>query len=90
MRYPDLIVPIWTMGSITEKQERGLIGAVEGGVRLAGWHGGRADTFRESINYQFMVGGQRVATPATSSTTRSTSWQRRGNVVATSWTTRAL
>ena len=51
------------MGSITEEQERGLIGAVEGGVGLAGWHGGMADSFRESINYQFMVGGQWVAHP---------------------------
>jgi uncharacterized protein len=63
MRSLDLIVPIWTMGSITEEQERGLIGAVEGGVGLAGWHGGMADSFRESINYQFMVGGQWVAHP---------------------------
>ena len=63
MRSLDLIVPIWTMGSITEEQERGLIGAVENGVGLAGWHGGMADSFRESINYQFVVGGQWVAHP---------------------------
>ncbi|HEV2742336.1 MAG TPA: ThuA domain-containing protein [Rubrobacter sp.] len=63
MRSLDLIVPIWTMGSITEEQEKGLISAVEGGVGLAGWHGGMADAFRESINYQFMVGGQWVAHP---------------------------
>ena len=63
MRSLDLIVPIWTMGSITEEQERGLVGAVEGGVGLAGWHGGMADSFRESIGYQFMVGGQWVAHP---------------------------
>jgi type 1 glutamine amidotransferase len=63
MRSLDLIVPIWTMGSITEEQERGLIDAVEGGVGLAGWHGGMADSFRESIGYQFMVGGQWVAHP---------------------------
>ncbi len=63
MRALDLIIPIWTMGTITEEQEAGLIGAVEGGVGLAGWHGGMADSFRESINYQFMVGGQWVAHP---------------------------
>ena len=51
------------MGSITEEQERGLIDAVEVGAGLAGWHGGMADSFRESINYQFMVGGQWVAHP---------------------------
>jgi type 1 glutamine amidotransferase len=58
MRALALIVPIWTMGTITEEQENGLIGAVEGRVGLAGWHGGMADSFRKSINYQFMVGGQ--------------------------------
>ena len=63
LRSLDLIVPIWTMGTITEGQERGLIGAVEDGVGLAGWHGGMADSFRESIRYQFMVGGQWVAHP---------------------------
>ncbi len=63
MRSLDLIVPIWTMGTITEGQEQGLIGAVQSGVGLAGWHGGMADSFRESINYQFMVGGQWVAHP---------------------------
>ena len=63
MRALALIVPIWTMGTITEEQEKGLIGAVEGGVGLAGWHGGMADSFRKSINYQFMVGGQWVAHP---------------------------
>ena len=63
MRALALIVPIWTMGTITEEQENGLIGAVEGGVGLAGWHGGIADSFRKSINYQFMVGGQWVAHP---------------------------
>jgi len=63
MRSLDLIIPVWTMGTITSGQERGLIGAVESGAGLAGWHGGMADSFRESINYQFMVGGQWVAHP---------------------------
>ena len=63
MRSLDLIVPIWTMGEISEDQERGLVSAVEGGVGLAGWHGGMADSFRESVGYQFMVGGQWVAHP---------------------------
>ena len=61
MRSLDLIVPIWTMGTISEEQ--GLICAVESGVGLAGWHGGMTDSFRESVNYQFMVGGQWVAHP---------------------------
>ncbi|MGH3147221.1 MAG: ThuA domain-containing protein, partial [Rubrobacter sp.] len=63
LRALDLIVPVWTMGTITREQEQGLIGAVVGGVGLAGWHGGMADSFRGSIDYQFMVGGQWVAHP---------------------------
>lgn len=59
----DLIVPIWTQGTITPEQERGLLDAVEGGVGIAGWHGGMGDSFRNNIRYQFMVGGQWVAHP---------------------------
>ena len=59
----DLIVPIWTMSTITKEQETGLLEAVEAGVNLGGWHGGMADSFRNSTPYQFMVGGQWVAHP---------------------------
>jgi type 1 glutamine amidotransferase len=59
----DLIVPMWTQGTITREQERGLLDAVQGGVGIAGWHGGMGDSFRDSVNYQFMVGGQWVAHP---------------------------
>jgi len=59
----DLIVPVWTMGTITKEQEAGLLEAVKGGVNIAGWHGGMADSFRNNPNYQFMVGGQWVAHP---------------------------
>ena len=59
----DLIVPIWTMGTITNEQESGLLSAVESGVGIAGWHGGMGDAFRNNVNYQFMVGGQWVAHP---------------------------
>jgi len=59
----DLIVPVWTMGTITKEQLAGLLGAVERGVGIAGWHGGMADSFRDSVEYQFMVGGQWVAHP---------------------------
>ena len=58
-----LIVPIWTMGMITPEQEKGLLQAVEGGVGIAGWHGGMGDYFRQSTDYQYMVGGQWVAHP---------------------------
>lgn len=59
----DLIVPVWTMGTITNDQERGLLEAVKSGVGIAGWHGGMADSFRNNVEYQFMVGGQWVAHP---------------------------
>ena len=59
----DLIVPTWTMGTMTPEQEAGLLDAVRGGVGLAGWHGGMADAFRDNPTYQFMVGGQWVAHP---------------------------
>jgi type 1 glutamine amidotransferase len=59
----DLIVPIWTMGTITKEQEQGLLDAVESGVGIAGWHGCMGDSFRNNPNYQFMVGGQWVAHP---------------------------
>jgi uncharacterized protein len=63
IRALDLIVQVWTMGTITREQERGLLEAVKGGVGFAGWHGGMADAFRNNPDYQFMVGGQWVAHP---------------------------
>jgi type 1 glutamine amidotransferase len=63
MRSLALIVQVWTMSTITGEQERGLLAAIEGGVGFAGWHGGMADAFRNSPQYQFMVGGQWVAHP---------------------------
>jgi type 1 glutamine amidotransferase len=58
MSKTDLIVQTWTMGEITNEQERGLLKAVRRGVGLAGWHGGLGDAFRNNVEYQFMVGGQ--------------------------------
>lgn len=63
LRTIDLIVPIWSMGHLSEAQERGLTEAVQNGTGLAGWHGGMADAFRTSLTYQFMVGGQFVVHP---------------------------
>lgn len=63
MRSLDLVVPLWTMGTITKEQERGLLDAIASGVGVGGWHGGMADSFRNSVEYQFMVGGQWVAHP---------------------------
>jgi len=59
----DLISQVWTMGTIEPEQENGLLDAIESGVGYAGWHGGMGDSFRNSVNYQFMVGGQWVAHP---------------------------
>jgi type 1 glutamine amidotransferase len=59
----DLIVPVVTMSTITNEQEKGLLQAIQSGVGLGGWHGGMADSFRNNTNYQWMVGGQWVAHP---------------------------
>ena len=59
----NLIVPIWTMGTITGPQQQGLLDAVKSGVGIAGWHGGMCDAFRNNTEYQFMTGGQWVAHP---------------------------
>ena len=59
----SLVVPCWTMGSLSGDQERGLLDAVKSGVGIAGWHGGMGDSFRSACGYQFMVGGQFVGHP---------------------------
>jgi uncharacterized protein len=59
----SLIVPIYTMSKIEKEELDNLTRAVQGGVGLAGYHGGMADAFREAVEYQFMVGGQWVAHP---------------------------
>lgn len=59
----SLIVPIWSMSTITDEQEKGLLDAIKSGVGIAGWHGGMGDSFRHNTNYQWMVGGQWVAHP---------------------------
>lgn len=63
MRPLSLVSPCWTMGEITQEQEKGLLEAVRGGVGIAGWHGGMGDAFRNNTGYQFMVGGQWVEHP---------------------------
>ena len=63
MKNLDLIVQIWTMGTIEKKPLDGLLAAVKGGVGLAGWHGGLADAYRTETEYEYMVGGNWVAHP---------------------------
>jgi uncharacterized protein len=59
----SLIVPIYTMAQIEKPEAIALASAVESGVGLGGYHGGMADAFRSSTEYQFVVGGQWVAHP---------------------------
>lgn len=59
----SLIVPVWTMGKITDEQLKPVLTAVEGGVGLAGCHGGMCDSFREATEWQWMTGGQWVSHP---------------------------
>jgi uncharacterized protein len=59
----DLIIPIWTMGTITNEQANPVFNAVKSGVGMAGCHGGMCDAFRANTEWQFMTGGQWVAHP---------------------------
>lgn len=59
----DLLVPIFTMSSITQEQLNPLLEAVKSGVGIGGCHGGMCDSFRNETEYQFMTGGQWVAHP---------------------------
>ncbi|QRN82060.1 ThuA domain-containing protein [Chloroflexota bacterium] len=59
----DLIIPMWTQGELDDRYAFFLSEAVESGVGLAGAHGGMCDSFRWSVEYQFMTGSQWVAHP---------------------------
>ncbi len=59
----DLIVPCWTMGTISNVQAKNVVLAVANGVGIAGCHGGMCDAFRNNVDWQFMTGGNWVAHP---------------------------
>ncbi|GJM79484.1 ThuA domain-containing protein [Paenibacillus timonensis] len=59
----DLIVPVWTMGTIAQELVNNVSAAVQAGTGLAGCHGGMCDSFRNNVDWQFMTGGQWVAHP---------------------------
>jgi uncharacterized protein len=59
----DLIVPIWTMGTLGKEQSKNLCSAIKDGVGLGGFHGGMGDAFRGDIDYEWMVGGHFVGHP---------------------------
>lgn len=54
----DLIVQVNTMNTIADDELAGLIAAVVAGTGLAGWHGGIADSYRNSADYLQLIGGQ--------------------------------
>jgi type 1 glutamine amidotransferase len=59
----SLIVPIFTMSKLEREHAQNFAKAVEGGVGVGGHHGGMSDAFRDSVDYQFVIGGQWVAHP---------------------------
>ncbi len=59
----SLIIPVFTMSKIEQSEAVNLAAAVESGVGMAGHHGGMCDAFRNSVEYQFLTGGQWVAHP---------------------------
>lgn len=60
----DVIVQTNTMSTIEDEELRGLVTAVRNGTGLAGWHGGIADSYRNSSDYLQFIGGQFAAHPA--------------------------
>ncbi|MCK5155832.1 MAG: ThuA domain-containing protein [Spirochaetales bacterium] len=64
----DLIVPVWTMGTIESEKVQAITSAVENGTGIAGCHGGMCDAFRDSVDWQFMTGGNWVAHPGNDGT----------------------
>jgi hypothetical protein len=59
----DLVVQIWTMGTIDKEPLKGLLAAVKNGAGMAGWHGGMGDAYRQETEYRYLVGGDWVAHP---------------------------
>jgi len=59
----DLVVQCISMSEIDRDAVQGLRAAVADGLGLAGWHGGITDSFRVSVDYLQLVGGQFVTHP---------------------------
>lgn len=60
----DLILQCNTMNTIAKPELAGLRAAVEAGTGLAGWHGGIADSYRNSEGYLHLIGGQFACHPS--------------------------
>ncbi|MFI2104970.1 ThuA domain-containing protein [Isoptericola sp. NPDC019693] len=63
MAATDLVLQCVTMSQISGPALQGLRAAVEAGTGLAGWHGGIADSYRNSSDYLQLVGGQFATHP---------------------------
>jgi uncharacterized protein len=59
----DVIVQCVTMSSIGPDELAGLRTAIEAGTGMAGWHGGIADSYRNSSDYLHLIGGQFACHP---------------------------
>lgn len=59
----DLVVQTVTMSTIEKNALAGLIAAVSAGTGMAGWHGGIADSYRNSADYQQFMGALFAAHP---------------------------
>lgn len=59
----SVIIPNWTMGTMSPEATKNLTTAVSEGVALAGIHGGMGDAFRGNTDYEWMVGGHFVGHP---------------------------
>lgn len=59
----DLVVACWTMDDIKPEAVDNLSKAIASGVGMAGCHGGMCDSFRQSVQWQFITGGQWVSHP---------------------------
>ena len=59
----DLIMQCVTMSTIEKDEFEGLRAAVAAGTGLAGWHGGIADSFRNTADYLHLIGGQFACHP---------------------------
>ncbi|MCR2828596.1 ThuA domain-containing protein, partial [Microbacterium sp. zg.Y909] len=64
MASTDLILQSVTMSEISREAFNGLKAAVERGTGLAGWHGGIADSYRNSSDYLQLIGGQFATHPS--------------------------
>jgi len=57
------VMQCMTMSTIEREEFAGLRTAVENGTGLAGWHGGIADSYRNTSDYLHLIGGQFACHP---------------------------